>query len=228
MAASRPAEHAMTMIGVPVRVLVADDHHLTLTGLKALIEAEPDLQVVAEARDIQLAARLARELQPDVSVLGLSQSGTGAAQVAQALRAECRVVVLAAQEERLYVRRLLQAGIAGYVLKTSPSSDVIRAVKAVADGGVYLDPVIAGLVISHGRKNASKERDIAIAELSDREAEVLQLIAVGYSGKEVSARLTISPKTVETYKRRARQKLGIQTRVELVRYASNCGWLDDR
>jgi DNA-binding NarL/FixJ family response regulator len=228
MDASLPAERAVIMTGVPVRVLVADDHHLTLTGLKTLIEREPGLQVVAEAQDIQLAARLAKELQPDVAILGLSNLGIGAAQIVQALRAECPVVVLAAQEERLYVRRLVQAGIAGYVLKRSPASDVIRAVEAVAQGGVYLDPVIAGLVISRGRKNSSKERDIAVAELSEREAEVLQLIAFGYSGKEVSARLTISPKTVETYKRRARQKLGIQTRVELVRYASNCGWLDDR
>jgi DNA-binding NarL/FixJ family response regulator len=215
---------------VGTRIILADDHPLILAGLNDALRDDPTLEVIGQASDGQSALRLASELNPDVIVLDLSMPGIDGLQVAQALRMQCPtcgVLILSAHEDRVYVRRLLESGIAGYVLKRSAPERLIEAIRAIAVGGVYLDPEIAGMAIGRERNWKSAHDGRGSAELGDNEIEVLRLSAAGYSNKEVSSRLQISVKTIESFKTRAMKKLHFKTRAELVRYAIAMGWFDD-
>jgi len=210
------------------RIVLADDHPLIVAGLKALLQDDPTVEIVGHAFDGQSALKLAAELKPDVMILDLSMPGMNGVRVAQTLRGQspnCSVLVLSVHEDRAYLRRLLELGVSGYVLKRSASEQLITAIRSVAAGGIYLDPEIAGMAI--GRElNAKCSSNVGqTVELSNREIEVLRLAAAGYSNKEVSSRLQIGVKTVETYKTRAMEKLGLDTRAELIRYAIVKGWL---
>ena len=218
------------MTATPSRVLMVDDHPVVLAGLKALVEADADFEVVGNARDGRTALRLAKQLLPDVVVLDISMPEKNGIEVATALlaeRPECRVLVLTVHDDRAYLRQLVEAGVSGYLLKRSASDELIRALHAVVSGGMYLDPAVAGKVVGRARRALHPQLGQA-TELSERETEVLRLVAGGHSNKEVSTRLSISVKTVETYKARAMEKLGYRSRVELVRYAADQGWLDGR
>ncbi len=217
------------MTPAPSRVLMVDDHPVVLAGLKALVEADADFTVVGNARDGRTALRLAKQLLPDVVVLDISMPEMNGIEVATALlaeRPECRVLVLTVHEDRAYLRQLVEAGVCGYLLKRSASDELIRALHAVVSGGMYLDPAIAGKVVGRAARGGAHPQPGQAAELSERETDVLRLVAGGHSNKEISARLAISVKTVETYKARAMDKLGYRSRVELVRYAADQGWLD--
>jgi DNA-binding NarL/FixJ family response regulator len=210
---------------------MVDDHPIVLAGLKALVDADPDFEVVGEARDGRSALRLAKQLLPDVVVLDISMpemNGIEVATVLLAERPECRVLVLTVHEDRAYLRQLVEAGVSGYLLKRSASDELIRAMHAVASGGMYLDPAIAGKVVRRTIRSSLHPQPGQAAELSERETDVLRLVAGGHSNKEISARLNISVKTVETYKARAMEKLGYRSRVEVVRYAADQGWLRGR
>jgi DNA-binding NarL/FixJ family response regulator len=214
-----------------LRILMVDDHPIVLAGLKALVQADPGMEVVGEARDGRTAQRLASSLRPDVVVLDISMPEMGGAEVARALLAEqpeCRILVLTVNEDRATLRQLLDLGAAGYLVKRSAADELLRAIHAVAAGGTYLDPSIAGKVIGAGTQGASRSSSGPTMELSERETDVLRLIANGHSNKEISARLAISVKTVETYKARAMEKLGFKTRVDVVRHAASKGWLPDK
>jgi DNA-binding NarL/FixJ family response regulator len=148
--------------------------------------------------------------------------------VAQALRVQCplcQILILSVHEDRAYFRQLLDVGVSGYVLKRSAPEELIAAIRAVAAGGVYLDPAIGGLIVGRGLQPESARSVDRSAELSARETEVLRLAAAGYTNKEVSSRLRVSVKTTESHKARAMEKLGLETRAELVRYAVVKGWL---
>ncbi|MBN9523211.1 response regulator transcription factor [bacterium] len=206
------------------RVLLADDHAVVREGLKALIGGHPGFEVVGEAADGPAAVALAAELDPDVVVVDVSMPGLNGAEVTARLRQakpDRKVIALTVHEERGYLRALLEAGAAGYVLKRAAADELVQAIRAVAAGGTYIDPALAATVVDPyvGRVGA------AAAELSDREAEVVKMIAQGYSNKEIAAKLALSVKTVETYKARSLEKLGVRTRVGLVRYAAERGWL---
>ena len=211
-----------------IRILVADDHHLVLAGLKALVRDDPTLQVVGEAADSPSALRLAGELKPDVIVLDLSMPGMNGVRVAQSLRAQvprCHILILSVHEDRAYLRQLLETGVSGYVLKRSAPEELVAAIRAVAAGGTYLDPAIAAMAIGLGPQSGTSRSIDRANELSARETEVLQLAAAGYTNKELSSRLRVGIKTIETHKARAMEKLGLDTRAELVRYAIVKGWL---
>lgn len=211
-----------------IRVLMADDHPVVLAGLKALVDAEPDLRIAGEARDGQAALRLALSARPDVLVLDLSMPEMNGAEVARALLAEhpaCRVLVMTVHEDRATLRRLLALGVAGYLVKRSAAGELARAIRVVAAGGTYLDPLIAGKLIGAAPRGETPGQGGNGADLSEREAAVMRLLASGHSNKEISARLAISVKTVETYKARAMEKLGLKTRVDVVRHAAAQGWL---
>jgi DNA-binding NarL/FixJ family response regulator len=215
----------------PVRILMVDDHPVVLAGLKALIGGHPDLAIVGEARDGRTALRLATQLSPDVVVLDISLPEMNGIELAAALRAEkpeCRVLVLTVHEERAYLRQLVELGVGGYLLKRSAADELPRAIRAVAAGGMYLDPAIAGKVVGGLARRAPGTQPGQTAELSEREADVLRLVAGGHSNKAISARLSISVKTVETYKARAMEKLGFRNRVDVVRYAADQGWLTEQ
>jgi DNA-binding NarL/FixJ family response regulator len=212
----------------PLRILMVDDHPVVLAGLKALVGADPDFTIVGEARDGRTALRLAAQLMPDVVVLDISLPEMNGIELAAALRTErpeCRVLVLTVHEERAYLRQLLEMGVGGYLLKRSAADELPRAIRAVAAGGMYLDPAIAGKVVGGLGRGRSQPQPGESVELSDRETDVLRMVASGHSNKAISSRLNISVKTVETYKARAMEKLGFHSRVELVRYAAEQGWL---
>jgi len=211
-----------------LRIVVADDHPVVLAGVKALIDSSGDMRVIGEAVDGLTAARLAAELQPDVLVLDVSMPGLNGTKVADRMRETAprtRILVHTVHEDVGYLRQMLELGVNGYILKRSSGDQLVRAIRAVAEGGVYIDPLIAGKLVGA----SAQKPEVVIrpgVELSERENEVLRLTAAGYSHKEIASQLAVSVKSVETYKARGMEKLGFQTRVELVRYASGKGWLD--
>jgi len=210
-----------------VRILLVDDHPVVLAGVKALVVADPNLEVVGEAVDGSAALRLATTLEPDIVVLDISLPDLNGVQVARRLRDECpncRILMLTVHEDRGYLRQLLEIGISGYLLKRSATTELGRAIAAVAAGGLYLDPAVAGMAIEASAPDRP-ESEAGAAELSAREIEVLKLAASGHSNKSAAAILGIGVKSAESYKARAMDKLGFRSRVELVRFALNMGWL---
>jgi len=213
-----------------LRIVLADDHVVVREGLKALINAQDGMTVVGEAVDGLTACQEARRLQPDVVVMDVSMPERTGSQATEWLTTECprvKVLALTVHEDKGYIRQLLAAGAAGYVLKRAAADELIHAIRVVAGGGIYLDPTMAGKVVGGFVRRGTSEADSQGATLSEREAEVGRLTAAGYSNKEVAARLELSVKTVETYRARAMEKLGLQSRADLVRYAVQQGWLQD-
>jgi len=213
-----------------LRIFVADDHQIVREGLKALINAQPDMQVVGEAEDGRAAWTLAKRLLPDVVVMDVSMPDMNGAEATERLRVECpqvKVLALTVYEDRGYLQQLLKAGASGYVLKRAVTEELVRAVRTVARGGSYVDPTLAGkLVSSYIRQDTGGPKQ-PTAELSERETQVLRLAAWGYSNKEIGAKLQISVKTVETYKVRLMEKLNLRSRADIVRHALRQGWLQE-
>ena len=212
-----------------LRVFLADDHAVVREGLKALVNAQAGMEVVGEAADGQAALDAATALQPDVVVMDISMPAlSGARATEQLKKAAPRVQVLAltVHEDKGYLQQLLEAGASGYVLKRAAAEELVLAIRTVAAGGVYLDPSVAGKVVSRFVRKPGPNEAPQEGQLSDREEEVVRLIAQGYTNKEIAARLTLSVKTVETYKARSLEKLGLRGRTDLVRYALQRGWLE--
>ncbi len=211
-----------------LRVLIADDHPLILAGVRSLLNSDPEVEIVGEARDGETALLMAIELKPAIMVLDLSMPGLNGVEVTQQLLAQfpdCKVIVLTVNEDCSYSRKLMEVGAAGYVLKRSVAEDLLRAIHAVAWGGIYLDPSIAAHVLDTTPTSSPPQAAAGGADLSEREVEVLRLTAVGHSNKAVASILQLSVKSIETYKARAKDKLGFHSRVELVGYAVEKGWL---
>ena len=213
-----------------LRILLAEDHETIRDGLKLLVSSQPDMEVVGEADNGRVAVQLAQQFLPDVAVMYVSMPELNGLQATKKLKQQCpqvKVLALTRHKDGGYMQQLLQAGASGYVLKQSKSAELLRAIRAVAAGQTYLDPAITGKVVDsfiggRGARGAS-----AGAKLTDREAEVLRLIALGYINKEVAARLSLSVKTVEAHKARGMEKMGMKSRVDIVRYAMLVGWLHD-
>lgn len=211
-----------------IRVVLADDHAVVREGLKALVNAQADMRVVGEAADGEAAWRMACDVAPDVLVMDLSMPLLSGADATERIRQECpevRVLALTVHEERVYLTQLLRAGASGYVLKRAAAAELVRAVRAVAAGGTYIDPTIARAVVE-GYLGAQPS-EVPHESLSERELEVVVRIARGLSNKEIAAELGLSVKTVETYKKRMAEKLGLKSRVDIVRYAARQGWLGE-
>ena len=205
----------------------ADDHPIVLDGIKALIAEDARLDLVGFALDGPTALRRAVDLRPDVAVLDLSLPGMSGIDVAKRLTAacpDCRVLILTVHEDAAYLRKALENGAVGYVLKRTATEALNRAIHAVASGGVYLDPAIAGRAVGSGARQIPAAA-LAEVDLSSREIEVARLTASGYSTKMIAQKLNIGGKSVETYKTRYMHKLGFQSRVELIHYAIGKGWL---
>lgn len=222
----------------PVRVLLADDHPIVREGIRALLNAQPGIRVVAEASDGESALRRAREFRPDVAVLDLSMPILGGVEATERMRRESpatRVLVLTVHEDGGYAERVLEAGASGYVVKRAAADDLVHAIRTVASGGLYLDPAVAPTVLGrlgggrrrHGTPEAGEGPLRPEAPLSEREIQVTRLVARGFTNKEIGTRLGIRTKTVETYKARITEKLGVRGRAEVVRYAMRRGWLTD-
>ncbi len=209
-----------------IRVTLADDHPVVLAGIKALIEAVPEMELVGEASDGRAALQLVKATSPDVAVIDVSMPLLTGVDLARAMSEQCpqvKILVLTAHEDRAYAQQLLQAGVRGYLLKRSAAEELVRAIRIVYAGDLHIDPAIAGKLLSGVGAGTAK---LAPGNLSQREEEVLKLAAQGFSHKEAAVKLALSVKTVETYKARAAEKLGLRTRAEIVRYGASRGWLD--
>ena len=212
-----------------VRIVLADDHEIVRAGMKAMLEASCGIEVVGEARNGEEAIRQAHLLKPDLVVMDVSMPVLdGAAATLRLARElpELKVLVLTSHADRGYLTRLMEAGAAGYVLKRAATDELVRAIRMVAEGGTYVDPSLAGGLLRNSL-GVARSRATDSESLSEREEAVLRAIAWGKSNKEIAADLEISTKTVETYKARITDKLGLRTRTEMVRYALARGWLAD-
>lgn len=217
-----------------LRIMLADDHGTVREGLKLLLDAQADMEVVGEAGDGREAVRLAKELLPDIVVMDITMPQLNGLKAAEMLNQCCpqiKILTLSRHTDDGYLQQLLRAGASGYVLKQSAAAELIRAVREVAAGRHYLDPSITGKVI--GRFAGRQTDEVSAAalrrgrDLTEREKEVLRLIAWGYSNKEIAARLDLSVKTIEAHKANAMTKLNIHSRIEIVRYALLKNWLQE-
>jgi DNA-binding NarL/FixJ family response regulator len=210
-----------------VRVLLADDHAILRQGLKLLLQSQPGISVAGEAADGDAVVRQARALKPDVVVMDISMPGINgliATRTLKELEPEIRIVVLTRHEDQTHLEELLRAGASGYVSKQSPPEQILAAIRATAGGGLYIDPALKDLVAERLLERPARAAKPAAA-LSPRESEVLRLIALGHTNKEIAADLSISVKTVEVHKTNAMRKLGLTGRVDIVRYGVLQGWL---
>jgi DNA-binding NarL/FixJ family response regulator len=211
------------------RIVLADEQPIVLNGLRNLIMTEDDLELVGEATNGVAALTIIRETRPDVAVVDVSLSGLNGIVLTRRLSTETPsvgVLVLTSYEDRGFVKQAFEAGARGYVLKKSAAEHLVLAVRAVAIGSLYVDPIIRRRMFDVAPEKTARSRNTG-GELTERETEVLKLIALGFTNKEIARQLGLGVKSVETYKARGTEKLGLKTRAELVRYAAGQGWLAD-
>ena len=208
-----------------IRVLLAEDHETVRQALRLLIEGQPDMQVVGEAGDGEAAVKRAQDLTPDVAVLDISMPKSNGLQAARGIRTSTpatAIVALTRYSDTAYVKELVAVGAIGYVLKQSASSELLSAIRAAARGERHIDPGIP----ERGRWGPGESR-AGRPVITDREREVLRLMALGHSNKDIADALTIAVKTVEVHKTNAMRKLGFGGRIDVIRYALLQGWLKD-
>lgn len=217
------------MIGAKrIRILLADDHAVLRAGLRALLAAQDDLEVVGEASDGAEAIRLCQTLRPDVVVMDIGMPGVSGIDATARIKRDLpsvKVLILSMHDDRGYLRQVLRVGASGYVLKKAADTELLAAIRAAARGEVFLDPTLAKALVDEVME--PKAASVEPPALSDREREVLRLLAHGHTNQQVADRLCISVKSVETYKARLMEKLGLKGRAELVRYALQHGLLKD-
>jgi len=216
-----------------IRILLADDHAVLRTGLRMLLDAQPDMVVVGEAGDGREAIDRAQALQPDVILLDLTMPNLGGLAALPQLRdiaPQARVLILTMHDDEGYLRQVLAAGASGYVLKKATDTELLSAIRAVHRGEVYLysslTKALLETLLDRQVKASVAGRD-PYKVLSEREQTVVRLVALGYTNQEIADQLFLSIKTVETYRARAMEKLGLRSRAALVRFAVEHGWLDD-
>jgi DNA-binding NarL/FixJ family response regulator len=213
-----------------LRILVADDHAILRQGLRLLIDSQPDMDVVGEAGDAEAVIEQAKALNPDIVIMDISMPGMSGLVATRELKDQLphvAVLTLTRHDDDTHVEELLRAGASGYILKQSAPMELLRAIRAVAAGGVYVDPAMSSRVADGLLAKPAGVLATAAASISERESEVLRLIAIGHSNKEVAAKLKISVKTVEVHKANAMRKLGLTGRVDVIRYGALQGWLHD-
>jgi two-component system response regulator NreC len=210
-----------------IRTVIVDDHAVVRSGLRLVLESEGDIEVVAEAADARNAVFEARAHRPDVILLDVVMPGRSGIDVIPDLleeSPESKVLVLSMQDDPAYVREAFGAGASGYVLKEAADAEVVAAVREVADGQRYVHPALgARLVAAEAEERSRAEED----PLSEREHEILRLLALGHTNQEIATQLYLSVRTVETHRAHIMQKLRITTRAELVRYALEQGMLEE-
>ena len=210
-----------------LRIFLADDHETVREGLKMIINGQSDMEVVGEAGDGRGALERIPLVSPDVVLMDISMPNMNGLRATQKIKAQfprTRVVMITRHGDQGYVQELLKAGASGYVLKQSAATELLRAIRTVAEGKSFLDPAITEQVVS-GFAGRLDRGDHTMASLSDRETEVLKAIARGYSNKEIAARMNLSVKTVEAHKANSMKKLGLRGRIDIVSYAVLQGWL---
>lgn len=214
----------------PIRILIADDHTLVRSGLKLILSAQADFELVGEAADGEETVARARELQPDVLLLDIGMPGMNGVEAARAIRNELpgvRIIVLTMYDDEAYLQQFLQLGAAGYVMKQAADAELVAAIRAVQRGETFVHPSLTrhliDLYLKQSQPPPAPERPRP--DLSPRETEVLRLVALGYSAQQIANELGISVSTVETHRTHVSEKLGLHGRAQLVRYALKQGLL---
>ncbi len=211
-----------------IRILLADDHAVLRAGLRALLNSQPDMEVVGEVADAAACVQETARQRPDVVLLDVSMPGLGPADTTRQLHAAhppVRVLILTMHEDAAILRETLDAGASGYVIKRAVESELLNAIRAVQRGEIYVHPAMTRAFLEH--PSAPKpSRPTPVEELTPRETQVLRLVALGYTNRQIGVELGISIKTVETHRANIAGKLGTKRRVDLVRYARNKGLLD--
>jgi DNA-binding NarL/FixJ family response regulator len=214
-----------------LRILIAEDHETVREGVKLIVERQDDMEVVGEAGDGRAAIEMARELKPDIVLMDISMpklNGLKAAAKLKRVAPEIKILTLTRHTDTAYLNELLQAGVSGYVLKQSAPDELIRAIRAVVNGGSYLDPAITGKVFTGFVERQNKLRgDVSGQSLTERESEIFRHIALGYSNQEIAEKLNISVKTVEAHKANCLKKLNMHSRKDIIRYAILQGWMQE-
>jgi len=213
-----------------IRVMIADDHAILRAGLRMLVNAQADMEVVSEAPDGEKAAQMARETRPDVALLDLTMPRVGGMKALQEMARHCgevRVLVLTMHDDPAYLRSALAAGASGYLLKRAVDAELIAAIRAVHRGGVFVDPRLADILVHDliEKKNTKRGPTRPVNILSRRELEVLGLVARGYTSAQIAKQIFVSVKTVETYRSRFAEKLGLRNRSDVIRFAVQMGLL---
>ena len=211
-----------------IRVVLADDHHLVRKGFRALLDPEPDIEVVGEAVDGREAMELVEALRPDVLVMDLEMPGMSGMEAARRIRAKrwpVRILVLTMHKDSQYILQVLRTGALGYILKDAAVLDLVEGIRTVHRGEVYLSPAVSTQVVGGllDRLELGEAAASPLDALTDREREVWQLIAEGHSRREIARRLYISPKTVDTHRSNLMRKLGVRDEVSLIRLAIRYG-----
>jgi two-component system, NarL family, response regulator NreC len=212
-----------------IRILLADDHGVLRAGLKALLDVDKEFHVVAEAWEGDQVPRLAAKMQPDVVLLDLNMPGPGNLEVTRRIlevAPKTRILVLTAHEENGMVREALKAGASGYIIKRALESELLNAIRAVHRGEVYVHPFMMRALLTPPVQEPALEEATASSPLTPRELDVLRFIARGYTNRQIGESLSLSVRTVESHRANLMGKLGLQTRVQLVRYAAEHGLLE--
>jgi len=213
-----------------IRIMIVDDHAILRAGLKMLVNAQDDMEVVSEAPDGEKAIQRVQETKPDVTLLDLTMPRVGGMKALQEIVKNCRetrVLVLTMHDDPAYLRSALAAGASGYLLKRAVDAELIAAIRAVHRGGIFVDPRLASILVQDvlakkGTKAGPRE---PLNILSDRELQVLKFVARGYSSSQISKQIAVGVKTVETYRSRFAEKLGLRTRSDVIRFAVQMGLL---
>lgn len=209
-----------------IRVLLADDHKIVRQGLRVLLEKQPDIEVVAEAEDGRDAVRLAAEIAPDVIIMDITMLDLNGVEATKQIinkSPDIKIVALSIHSDALFVTEMLKSGAVGYLLKDCAFEELVRAIRTVLDNKTYLSPSVSGVVVDDYIHRLTKSEFNGHETISDREREVLQLMAEGNSTKQIAQKLHISVKTVETHRRQIMNKLDIHTIAELTKYAIRKG-----
>jgi two-component system response regulator NreC len=206
----------------PIRIVLADDHAVVRSGLRLVLEAEEELEVVAEAGDLEKTQRMVRAHRPDVLVLDLNMPGGESLPAIPELAERTAVVVLTMQNDPAFARQALQTGAKGYVLKEAADAELVQAVQAAAEGRTYLNPELGARMAAAPPTPAGPPDD-----LTQREVEILRLIALGHTNTEIGKQLYLSVRTVESHRAHIQQKTGQTSRAELVRYALDHSLIED-
>jgi DNA-binding NarL/FixJ family response regulator len=212
-----------------LRVVLAEDHRIMREGLRMVLDREPDIEVVGESGDGISAIRVAQTCRPDVVVMDISMPNVNGLQATETMKSvlpDTKVLILTRHTDASYVQRLLRSGASGYVLKRSASEELVRAIRRVVTGQIYLDPAVTEQAIGSVPPGGATGHSPG-SGLSKREEDVLRFTALGFLTRETASRLNISIKTVETHKANAMAKIGLASRIDIVRYAMLQGWLDE-
>ena len=213
-----------------LRIMLAEDHLTVREGIKLLINSQPDMEVISEVGDGGAAVKEAQKLSPDIVVMDVSMPNVNGLKATKRLKItspKIKILTLTRHTDDAYLQQLIESGASGYVLKQSAPTELIRAIRTVAEGKNYLDPALTEKMFSGFSNRMVRLRGESKAALTERESEVLRYIALGYSNKEIASLMQVSVKTIEAHKANAMRKLDMHSRIDIVRYAILQGWMEE-